>query len=303
MIECVPNVSEGRDPAAIDEIATAIRSVDGVHLLNIHSDPDHNRSVFTYVSDSADKIREATLALYEVALRRIDLRTHHGAHPRVGAVDVVPYVPLEGSTMEQCVAVAGATAEEIARRFHVPVYLYENAARHDYRRELPAIRSGGFEKFPEKIQDERWKPDYGPAAVHPTGGVSVVGARVPLIAFNMQLGTDRIDVAHAAARAVRAVSGGLPFVRALPIALLSRGIVQVSMNLLDYRHTPVHRAFDVVKEEAERHAVAVLSSEIVGLVPAEAMWQVAEWYLRVAGFRKDMILEERIRLIVGNAEK
>src|SRR5687767_7556061 len=203
MIECVPNVSEGRDASTIDAIAGAVRSTAGVHLLNIHSDPDHNRSVFTYVSESADAIREATLRLFEVATPRIDLRIHHGAHPRVGAVDVVPFVPLEGTTMDECVAVATSVAAEITKRFTIPTYLYEAAARHDHRRELPAIRSGGFEGFPKKITDERWRPDFGEAVVHPTAGVSVVGARVPLIAFNMQLGTDRIEVAQACALAVR----------------------------------------------------------------------------------------------------
>lgn len=295
MFECVPNVSEGRDPSTIDAIAGAVRSVEGVHLLNIHSDPDHNRSVFTYVSESADAIRTATLKLYEAAVPRIDLRIHHGAHPRVGAVDVVPFVPLEGATMEECVAIAEATGQQIADRFHIPVYLYEDATRHEYRRELPVIRSGGFEQFEQKIRDPRWVPDFGPAQLHPTAGVSVVGARVPLIAFNVQLGTERIEVAQACARAVRGISGGLRFVRALPIALTSKGLVQVSMNLLDYRRTPIHRAFTLVESEAARFGVNVVSSEIVGLVPAEAMYEVAEWHLRVSGWRKDMVLEERIR--------
>jgi glutamate formiminotransferase len=295
MFECVPNVSEGRDVAVIDAIADAVRGVTGVDLLNVHSDPDHNRSVFTYVSEDADAIREATLRLYDVVVPRVDLRIHHGAHPRVGAVDVVPFVPLEGTTMAQCVAVAERTAAEIAEQFHIPIYLYEAAARQEHRRELPVIRSGGFENFAQKIHDARWLPDFGPAQVHPTAGVSVVGARVPLIAFNMQLGTDRVEVAQACARAVRGISGGLRFVRALPIELKSKGLVQVSMNLLDYRRTPIHRAFAVVKDEADRYGAAVVSSEIVGLVPLDAMVQVAEWHLRIAGWRRDMILEERIR--------
>jgi glutamate formiminotransferase len=298
MFECVPNISEGRDQATIDAVAEAIRSTEGVHLLNLHSDPDHHRSVFTYVSEDGDAIREATLRLYEAAVPRIDLRIHHGAHPRVGAVDVVPFVPLEGTTMQQCVDVARRTAADIAARFDIPIYLYEEAASQEYRSSLPSIRSGGFEHFPQKITDERWAPDEGPRVVHPTAGVSVVGARVPLIAFNMQLGTNRLDVAQACALAVRGISGGLRFVRALPIELKSKGLVQVSMNLLDYRRTPIVRAFSVVKDEAERYGVPVVSSEIVGLVPAEALYQVAEWHLRVSGWRKDMVLEERIKRIV-----
>ena len=298
MFECVPNVSEGRDPETIEAIAEAIRATSGVHLLNVHSDRDHNRSVFTYVSESADAIREATLRLYEVAVPRIDLRLHRGAHPRAGAVDVVPFVPLEGTTMAECVAAAERTGAEVAERFGIPVYLYEHAARRAERRDLPKIRSGGFEQFPQKIADPAWQPDFGPSAVHESAGVSVIGARVPLIAFNMQLGTDRIEVAQACALAVRGISGGLRFVRALSIDLASRGLVQVSMNLLDFRRTPMHRAFSVVREEAERHGVAVVSSEIVGLVPADALFQVAEWQLRVSGFRRDIVLEERIRMNV-----
>lgn len=296
MIECVPNVSEGRDQSTIDAIADAIRATAGVHLLDFHSDPDHNRSVFTFASNDAASLKSAVLRMYEVTLPRVDLRTHHGAHPRVGAIDVVPFVPLEGSTMDECVALAKDTGEAIAGQYGVPVYLYEHAARDAHRRELPSIRSGGFELFPQKISDPQWTPDYGPSVVHPTAGVSVVGARVPLIAFNLQLGTDRIEVAEACARAVRHISGGLRFVRALPIALHSRNLVQVSMNLLDFRRTPMHRAFSVVREEAERHGVAIVSSEIVGLVPADALYQVAEWNLRIAGFRSDVVLEERIRL-------
>jgi glutamate formiminotransferase len=296
LFECIPNLSEGRDASTIDAAAEAIRGTAGVQLLNIHSDPDHNRSVFTYISDDADAILEATLRLFEVAVTRIDLRIHHGAHPRVGAVDVVPFVPLEHTTMGQCVALATRAGRAIAERFAIPIYLYEHAATAEHRRELPAIRSGGFEQFPQKIQDARWQPDFGPAVVHESAGVSVVGARVPLIAFNMQLGSDRIEVAQACARAVRGISGGLKYVRALPIALASRGLVQVSMNLLDFRRTPIHRAFAVVREEAERYGVSVVSSEIVGLVPAEALYQVAEWHLRVSGFRKDVVLEERIKL-------
>jgi glutamate formiminotransferase / 5-formyltetrahydrofolate cyclo-ligase len=299
MFECVPNVSEGRDETVIAALEEAIASTPDVHLLNRHSDPDHNRSVFTYVSESAGAIRAATLALFELAVREVDLRRHSGAHPRSGAVDVVPFVPLEGSTMEQCIAIAEATAAEVARRFAIPVYLYEHAARQADRRDLPVIRSGGFENFPVKIADPRWVPDFGPAAVHESAGVAIIGARVPLIAFNVQLGTNRLDVAQAVARAVRGLSGGLRFVRALPIELKTRGLVQVSMNLLDYRKTPMLRAFELVQREAERFGVAVISSEIVGLVPAEALYQVAEWQLRVSGFNKQVVLEERIKSVTG----
>lgn len=298
MIECVPNVSEGRDESVIAALGETIGSTPEVYLLNVHSDPDHNRSVFTYVSENKAALRDATLALFQLASKEIDLRHHTGAHPRTGAVDVIPFVPLDGSTMAECVELANEVARDIADRFSVPVYLYEEASRHEYRRELPVIRSGGFEKFPEKIADPRWLPDYGPSKVHPTAGVTIVGARVPLIAFNVQLATDRLEVAQKVARAVRGISGGLRYVRALPIELKTRGIVQVSMNLLDYRRTPMQRAFDLVESEAARYGVGVLSSEIVGLVPADALYEVAEWHLRIAGFRRDIVLEERIAMKV-----
>jgi len=294
MIEAVPNISEGRERATIESVAAAIQSTPGVLLLNVHSDPDHNRSVFTYASEEAASLAAATLALYEIALTRIDLRHHEGAHPRVGAVDVVPFVPLRGRAMSECVALAREVGAEVARRFELPVYLYEHAATVESRRELPNIRSGGFEHFAEKIERPEWRPDFGPPRLHPSAGVTVVGARVPLIAFNVQLATDRLEVAESAARAVRAISGGLPFVRALPIDLRRRGIVQVSMNLLDYRKTPIHRAFSIVQQEVRRHGVEILSSEIVGLVPAEALYQLAEWHLQLAGFTASTVLETRI---------
>ena len=299
MIEAVPNVSEGRDRRVVEAIAEAIRSTPGVFLLNYSSDVDHNRSVFTYVADEASPLFEATLKLFEIAVAAIDLKTHRGAHPRVGAVDVTPFVPLRGSTMSECVALAERVAEAVADRFSIPVFLYEEAAREEFRRPLPAIRSGGFEKFSEKIRDPRWKPDFGPGTVHPSAGVSVVGARIPLIAFNVQLATDRQDIAEKIARSVRTISGGLQFVRALPIVLAHRGIVQVSMNLLDYRITPIHQAFERVREEARRHGVEVLSSEIVGLVPEEAIFATAAWYLKVENFQADTVLEKRIARVVG----
>jgi glutamate formiminotransferase len=302
MIEAVPNVSEGRDTTLIEGMARAIRSVPGAHLLNVSSDSDHNRSVFTYVSDSDGAIEKATLALFEIAVGSIDLTRHRGAHPRVGAVDVCPFVPLRSSTMAQCVDLARRVGQAVSERFSIPVYLYEAAAAEEWRSELPLIRSGGFERFPEKMADPRWKPDFGPGQVHPTAGVSIIGARNPLVAFNIQLGTDRLEVAERIARSVRAVSGGLRFVRALPIALPSRNIVQVSMNLLDYRKTPIHRAFVLVREEAERLGVPLLSSEIVGLVPEDALFASAEWFLRIEGFTKDLVLEERIRRVVDGTQ-
>lgn len=303
MIEAVLNVSEGRDQTTIRAMEHAVRSVPDVLLLNVSSDPDHNRSVFTYASEQTGALETATIALYAVAVPAIDLTRHRGEHPRAGAVDVVPFVPLRGSQMEECVELARKVGEQVARRFDIPVYLYENASRSEARRDLPTIRSGGFERFAEKMVLPGWEPDYGPSRVHPTAGVSIIGARVPLIAFNVQLNSNRIEVAQKVARAVRGISGGLRYVRALPIELKSRGIVQVSMNLLDYRKTPIHRAFALVRDEARRHGVEILSSEIIGLVPADALYQLAEWHLQLAGFRSDVVLERRIAEMLGAAEK
>ncbi|HVT43584.1 MAG TPA: glutamate formimidoyltransferase [Thermoanaerobaculia bacterium] len=301
MIEAVPNVSEGRDRTLIESIADSIRAVTGVALLNVSSDPDHNRSVFTYVSSDAAAMEKATLALYERAVGSIDLRHHRGAHPRAGAVDVCPFVPLGETTMEECVALAERIGEQVARRFDLPVYLYEYAARTEARRELPAIRSGGFENFQEKIVDPVWAPDFGPSRTHASAGVTIVGARLPLIAFNVQLTTDRIDIADKVARAVRGISGGLRWVRALAIPLPSRGIVQVSMNLLDYRKTPIHRAFTLVREEAARHGVAIASAELVGLVPEDALFAAAEWFLRLENFERSAVLERRIEEVTATS--
>lgn len=298
MLECIPNVSEGRNRELVAKIAAAVRDTRGVHLLHVHSDADHNRSVLTYAAEERAPLVEATLRLYEIALASIDLREHRGEHPRIGAVDVCPFVPLHGSTMDECILIAKDVGERVARQWSLPVYLYEYAQPADYRRELPQIRSGGFEQLPLKIQDQRWKPDFGPSVAHPSAGATVVGARVPLIAFNVQLSTDRVDVAERVARAVRGVSGGLRFVRALPIRLEQRRIVQVSMNLLDYRKTPIARAFELVKTEAARSGVEVISSEIVGLVPADALYSVAEWYLRIERFTPGMVLERRLREVL-----
>lgn len=294
LLEAVPNISEGRDRTTIEAVIAAVQRVTGVHLLHVHSDEDHNRSVFTYASSSPDALREATLALYEVALERIDLRVQRGEHPRVGAVDVCPFVPLGERAMTECVELAQTTAAEVARRFELPVYLYEEAATAPHRRELPEIRRGEFERFGEKIILDEWRPDFGPGSVHPSAGVTVMGARNPLIAFNVQLGTEDIELASAIARAVRGSSGGLRFVRAIPVHLHHRRVVQVSMNLLNYRRTPIHRAFELVRLEAERRGVNVISSEIVGLVPLEALTASAAWYLRVEGFTPSLLLEQRI---------
>lgn len=294
IIECVPNISEGRDTAAVEAIAAAVRAVPGVRLLDVQSDATHHRSVLTFAGDR-EPLREAVLALFAATLARVDLRHHAGEHPRLGAVDVVPFVPIEGATMADCVALARDTAREVAARFALPVFLYEEAAATPARRNLEDIRRGEFEGLAAKLQQPDWAPDFGPAAPHASAGASVIGARMPLIAYNINLATDRLDVARKIAAAVRMSSGGFRFVKAMGLAIEDRGIVQVSMNLTNVEKTPIFRVFETVKREAARYGVAVLESEIVGLVPAAALVQAAEYYLQLEGFRPAQVLESRLR--------
>jgi glutamate formiminotransferase len=294
IIECVPNVSEGRRSEVVARFVDAIRAIPGVRLLDHSSDASHHRSVLTLAGEAAP-LKAAILALFEQAVAHIDLRTHKGEHPRLGAVDVVPFVPIEGVTMAECVALAKETAAAVADRFAVPVYLYEEASADAARKNLEDIRRGEFEGLVEKMAKAEWKPDFGPAAPHQTAGATVMGARMPLIAYNINLATDRLDVAKKIAAGIRHSSGGFRFVKAMGITLEDRRIVQVSMNLTNYEKTPMYRVFDVVKREAARYGVRVLESEIVGLVPAAAMIATAEYFLQLEGFKADQVLETRLR--------
>ena len=299
MIECIPNVSEGRRADVVESIAAAVRGVPGVRLLDYSSDPSHNRSVFTFAGDAAG-VATAVLAVYERAIPAIDLRTHTGEHPRLGAVDVVPFVPIEGVTMSDCVALAKQIGAEVASRFGVPVYLYEEASANPARRNLEDIRRGEFEGLAAKMASPDWTPDFGPSAPHPSAGASVIGARMPLIAFNINLNTNRLDVAKKIAAGIRQSSGGFRYVKAAGFELKDRGIVQVSMNLTNYEKTPIFRVFETVKREAERYGVTILESEIVGLVPAGALSAAAEHYLQIADFKPDaQILENKLRQTSG----
>src|SRR3954468_23844106 len=299
VIECVPNVSDGRRPEIIEAMAAAIRAVDGVHLLDHSSDASHNRSVFTLAGD-ADGVERAVLALFERAVADIDLRRHTGEHPRLGAVDVVPFVPIEGVTMADCVALAKKVAAEVASRFAIPVYLYEEASSNPARKNLEDIRRGEFEGLAAKMATKEWAPDFGAAVPHPSAGATVIGARMPLIAYNINLATDRLDVAKKIAAAIRQSSGGFRFVKAAGVTLADRGIVQVSMNLTNYEKTPIFRVFETVKREAARHGVSILESEIVGLVPAAALVDVAVSTLQLTEFTRDQMLETRLR---GDADE
>ena len=294
LIECIPNVSDGRRAELIERIASAVSVTPGVRLLDHSSDPSHNRSVFTFAGDT-DGVERAIMAVFDVAVANIDLRSHKGEHPRLGAVDVVPFVPIEGVTMADCVALAKRVGAAVAARFGVPVYLYEEASDNPLRKNLEDIRRGEFEGLPTKMATAGWAPDFGPATPHATAGASVIGARMALVAYNINLATDRLDVAKKIASAIRHSNGGYRYVKAAGFKLEDRGIVQVSMNLTNYEKTPIFRVFETVKREAERYGVAILESEIVGLVPSSALTAAAEFYLQMAGFTPQQILEARLR--------
>lgn len=293
IVECIPNISEGRRQDVLDRCASAIRAT-GARLLDVKPDATHNRTVFTVAGEPV-AVRAAVHALFDTALPAIDLRQHTGEHPRMGAVDVVPFVPIEGVTMADCVAMAREIGAELAEKHQLPIYLYEDAASSPARRNLEDIRRGEFEGLARKMASPEWTPDFGPSQPNPSAGATVVGARMPLIAYNINLATNRLDVAKKIAAAVRHSSGGLRFVKAMGIDLADRGIVQVSMNLTNYEKTPIFRVFELVKREAERYGVAVLESEIIGLVPQSALTASAAWYLQADSFADEQVLENKLR--------
>ncbi len=296
LIECVPNFSEGRNPAVIQAILAAMK-MDGVYLLGQESDSDHNRCVVTLVGERAP-LQEAVIRGIGKAAELIDLNVHTGAHPRMGATDVVPFIPIEGVTIEDCVAVAKHVGAEVWNRFKVPVYLYEAAATSPERIGLENIRRGQFEGLREAVKtDPARRPDFGGPELHASAGATVVGARKPLIAFNVFLNTTDVDVAKKIAKAVRFSTGGLRFVKGAGFSV--RGLAQVSMNLTDYEQTSVARVFEFVKREAARYGVGVLSSEIVGLIPKRALEDAAEWFLQVENFDSSMILENRMAAVMS----
>lgn len=293
IIECVPNFSEGIREDIIEAIVQPIRSMPNAKVLDVKSDKDHNRTVLTLAGDE-DGLKQAVHSLFEGSLKHIDLTKHKGEHPRMGAVDVVPFIPVRGVSMEECIEFSKKIGEYIAKQFQVPVYLYEKSASHPDRQNLAKIRKGEFEGFQEKIKLPEWKPDYGPSEIHPSAGVVAVGAREFLVAYNINLDTEDIQIASKIARAIRHSSGGLRFVKAMGVMLEERKIAQVSMNLTDFRKTPIFRVFEMVKTESSRYGANVIGSEIVGLVPNDALLDVAEYYLRVEDFKYSMVLENRL---------
>lgn len=292
LIETIPNVSEGRRSEVLAELATAAASVPGAMLLHATADPSHNRSVYS-IAGSANVLHEVILAIARVAIARIDLRTQRGVHPRIGAIDVVPFVPLGDTPMSACIELAHRTGQAIAEQCGVPVFLYEEAGRPG-RRALEAIRRGQFEQLATKMLDAAWRPDYGPLVPHPTAGATVVGARKALIAFNVDLDSADVDVARAIAGAIRERDGGLPGVKAIGLFLPHRGIAQVSMNLTDYERTPPQRAFDTVVREAAVRGVGVRGSELIGLIPGAALAGTTPERLKLQDFDPDRILERRL---------
>lgn len=294
LVECVPNFSEGRRPEVIDAIVSEITSVQGVMLLDKEMDKDHNRAVVTFVG-GPDEAKEAAFRAIRKAAELIDLEKHQGEHPRMGATDVVPFIPISGMTMDDCVKLAKELGKEVGEKLEIPVYLYEAAATRPDRENLADVRRGEYEGIKSEIgtSPDR-KPDFGPSRTHPRAGATAIGARMPLIAFNVYLGTRDVRVARRIAKAIRFGGGGLRYVKALGFDIKERAMVQISMNLVNYLRTPVFRVFEMIKSEAERYGVSIVSSEIVGLTPMNAMMDVADFYLRLENFKKDQILENKL---------
>ena len=294
IIESIPNISEGRNQEVIEAVVDQIRTTPGCTLLNYSSDPNHNRTVITYIGD-AKGVEEASVKLAKKAVELIDLTKHTGEHPRMGAVDVMPFVPIKDATNEECIELSKVVGKRIAEEADLPVFLYEMSAQKAARKNLATVRKGQFEGMAEKVQDPEWEPDFGGARIHPTGGVVAVGARPPLVAYNLNLNTSDVEVAKAIAKIIREKDGGLANVKAMGFMLEDRNIAQVSINMTDYRVTPLYRVTEMVKMEAARYGVQVIGSEVIGLCPMKALIDSAEYYLQIENFDFDgQVLENYI---------
>jgi len=294
IVECIPNFSEGRDMAVVEALVQTAKSVPGVTLLDYSSDPNHNRSVFTLVGDP-EGIAEVAFQLCKLASEKIDLTKHEGEHPRMGATDVIPFVPIKDISVEECVEISKAVAKRINDELNVPIYLYEYSAATPARENLAKVRKGQFEGMNEKMKDAEWAPDFGTPEVHPTAGVTAVGARPPLVAFNINLDTDNVDIAKAIAATIRNSSGGFKYCKAAGFMLDDRNIAQVSMNMVNFEGTPLYRVFEAVRFEAKRWGVNIIGSEVIGLAPAKALIDCAEYYLQVENFDYDkQVLENHL---------
>ena len=301
LIECVPNFSEGRDPAKVDAIVEAMSRVTGVYVLDREMDADHNRCVITLAGDP-DAVGEAALAGTGKAMQLIDMTEHTGAHPRVGATDVVPFIPIEGMTLEDCVALARRVGNEIWKRYRIPVFFYEAAATRPDRVNLENVRRGQFEGLREELKKNHDRqPDVGEPKLHPTAGVTVVGARKFLIAYNVNLNTRDVGIANKIAKAIRFSSGGLRYVKSMGVELKARNLAQVSINLTDFEQTPMHRVYEIVKREAERYGVVPVGSEIVGLVPKKALEMAADYFLQLENFSPSQVFENKLAAVLEGA--
>jgi glutamate formiminotransferase len=292
IVECVPNISEGRDTTIINAVVDEVKRFK-VRLLDVESDRDHNRSVITYVGEP-EEVEKATFALAAKAVELIDMEKHKGEHPRIGALDVVPFVPITGVDMKECIAMAERVGKRIWEELKVPVYLYEEAAKRPECQNLAEIRKGEYEGLKDAISLPARRPDFGEAKLHPTAGATVVGAREPLVAFNVNLGTKDIAIAKKIAQAVRFSSGGFRFVKAMGFDIKEKGYVQVSMNLTKFKGTPIFRVYEAIKAEADRYGVPIIGSEVIGLLPLEALVQCADFYLKLDNFKYDQILEVKL---------
>ncbi|GAE82909.1 glutamate formimidoyltransferase [Bacteroides reticulotermitis] len=293
IIECVPNFSEGRDLEKIDRIVAPFRGKAGVKLLDYSNDEDHNRLVVTVVGEP-EALRDAVLEAIGVAVQLIDLNHHKGQHPRMGAVDVVPFIPIKNTTMEEAIALSKEVAAQVAELYQLPAFLYEKSATAPHRENLAAVRKGEFEGMAVKMQAPEWQPDFGVAAPHPTAGVVAIGARMPLVAYNINLSTQNLEIATQIAKNIRHVNGGFRYVKAMGVELTDRHITQVSINMTDYTRTALYRVFELVRIEARRYGVTIVGSEIIGLVPMEALIDTASYYLGLENFSMQQVLETRI---------
>ena len=293
ILECVPNFSEGRDLDKVEKIVDCFRGKEGVKLLDYSSDKDHNRSVVTVIGEP-EALRDAVVESVVKAVELIDLTKHSGQHPRMGAVDVIPFIPIKGITLKEADAIANEVAKLASEKCGQPFILYEKSATAPNRENLASIRKGEFEGMAEKMKSPEWQSDYGPKTVHPTGGVTAIGARMPLVAYNIKLDTNRLEIADKIAKQIRQISGGFRYCKAMGVELKDRGIVEVSMNLTDYSKTAIYRVFETVKMECKRYGVNVLGSEIVGLVPMQALIDCSEYYLGIENFTIDQVLESRL---------
>lgn len=293
IIECVPNISEGRDHELVEAVVESIRAVPGVKILDWSSDPDHNRSVITFVG-APQEVEEAAFLLCKKAAALIDMTKHQGGHPRLGATDVLPFIPIQGVTMDQTIQIARRVGSRIGRDLGIPVYLYEEAATTPARKNLADVRRGQYEGLPAKLAQPEGSPDYGPVAFNARSGATAVGARMPLVAFNVNLGTDNLAVANAIARNVRHASGGLKAVKAMGVSLEAKKIVQVSMNMVNYLETPLYRVFELIRAEARRYGIPIVGSEIIGLVPLQALVHSLGYYFGLEGFGINQVLETRL---------